>query len=158
MRRAISNKQLVTSAGNRLSEFLPYCLLLIACCSFSCSVPNLEAPECIESRNTVKEFYSYHFAHEMKLSPENLKLREKFLSPELVRSLENTQTENDVFTTNSTDYPKAFRTAGCEIVSPDKTVFEVVLFWRTDHRSEQKEIKVETIRQDGKWLVSKILN
>lgn len=138
-------------------------LLLLSIFNFqffisSCSVPNLEPPECTESRNTVKEFYSYHFAHDMKLSAENLGLRKKFLTPELTRSLENLQTENDVFTTNSADYPKAFRTAGCEVVSPEKTLFEVVLFWRTDERSEQKEIKVEIVRQDGKWLVDKVIN
>ncbi|MEJ7846926.1 MAG: hypothetical protein WKF92_02430 [Pyrinomonadaceae bacterium] len=124
----------------------------------SCSVPNLEALECTESRGVVKEFYSFHFARDMKLSPENLKLREKFLTPELIGSFENLQTEDDVFTTNSTDYPKAFRTAGCEVITPEKTVFEVVLFWRSDERSEQKEIKVETVRQNGKWLVNKVIN
>ena len=45
------------------------------------------------------------------------------------------------------DYPKAFRAAACQVVSPDKTVFDVVFFWRTDERSEQKEIKVETIKE-----------
>ncbi|MBC7900395.1 MAG: hypothetical protein H7070_10120 [Saprospiraceae bacterium] len=94
----------------------------------------------------------------MKLSPENLKQREKFLTPELVRSLQDQQTENDVFTTNSPDHPKAFRTAACEVVSAEKTVFEIVLFWGTDERSEQKEIKVETIKKDGKWLIDKIIN
>ncbi len=159
MSKTISNRQIAINAAKRqLSVFLPYCLLLIAYYSSSCSVPNLEAPECTESRGTVKEFYSFHFAKDMKLTPENLKLREKFLTPELTRSLENLQTENDVFTTNSTDYPKAFRTAGCEVISPDRTVFEIVLFWRTDERSEQKEIKVETVRQDGKWLVNKVIN
>lgn len=137
---------------------LSCCLLLAACSSLACSVPNLEKPECTASRNIVKEFYSFHFGNEMKFSPENLKLRERFLTPELTASLRNLQTEKDVFTTNSADFPKAFRTAACEVISPDKTIFTVVLFWRDDTRSEQKEIKVETAKQDGKWLISKIFN
>lgn len=159
MRRAVSNKQLaVDTFRGRPSAFLSYCLILIAYFSLSCSVPNLETPECTQSRDAVKNFYSYHFANDMKATQENLKLRERFLTPELVASLQNIETENDVFTTNSTDYPKAFRTAGCEIVSPDKAIFEVVFFWRTDDRSEQKEIKVETVKQDGIWLVNKVIN
>src|SRR6185369_10674358 len=39
----------------------------------ACSVPNLEQPECTDSRLTVKEFYSYHFGNDMKFSQENLK-------------------------------------------------------------------------------------
>lgn len=155
MRLAVRNRQL---ADRMRPAVFSACLLLTAYCLLSCSIPNLEAPECTESRGTVKEFYSFHFAHDMKLSPENLKLREKYLTPELIASFANTQTENDVFTTNSTDYPKAFRTAGCEVISPEKTVFEIVLFWRTDDRSEQKEIKVETVRQNGKWLINKVIN
>ena len=94
----------------------------------------------------------------MKFSQENLKLRERFLTPELTASLRSLQTEKDVFTTNSDDFPKAFRTAACEVIAPDKTIFTVVLFWRSDTRSEQKEIKVETAKQNDKWLIDRILH
>jgi hypothetical protein len=130
------------------------CLLLSACSS----VPNLELPECTDSRGVVKEFYSYHLGNEMKFSPANLKLREKFLTPEYFKSLQNLQTENDVFTTNNLDFPKTFRIGKCEIVSPEKTNVEVVLFWKDDTRSEQREIKAEVIKQQDKWLINKIFN
>ncbi|HMS39385.1 MAG TPA: hypothetical protein PKE69_04110 [Pyrinomonadaceae bacterium] len=118
----------------------------------------MEKPECTESGGVVKEFYSYHLGNEMKFSQENLKLRDKFLTPEFTKSLQNLQTENDVFTTNNTDFPKAFRVGKCEVVSPNKTVFEIVLFWRDDVRSEQKIIKAEAVKQGDKWLINKILN
>ena len=124
---------------------------------FGCgSIPNLEPRECAESSGVVKEFYSFHVGNEMKFSPGNLKLREKFLTPEFVKSLQNLQTENDVFTTNSMDFPKAFRVGKCEVVSPEKTVYEIVLFWRDDVRSEQKIIKAEAVKQGDKWLINKI--
>lgn len=94
----------------------------------------------------------------MKFSQENLGLREKFLTPEFAGSLKNLQSENDIFTTNSTDIPKAFRTGECEAVSPDKTMFNVLLFWRDDVRSEQREIIVETVKQNDKWLISGVIN
>jgi hypothetical protein len=80
--------------------------LLLALCIFNsafsiaCSVPNLEAPECTESRGTVKELYSYHFGNDMKFSEENLKRREKYLTPEYFKSLQGLQTESDVFLEN----------------------------------------------------------
>ena len=153
-----------TEVRTRKSEvnrrrFFIFCLLSSVFCILSCgSIPNLEPRECAESSGVVKEFYSYHFGNEMKFSPQNLKLREKFLTPEFAKSLQNLQTENDVFTTNSGDFPKAFRVGKCEVVSPEKTNFEIVLFWRDDTRSEQKLIKTEAVKQNDKWLINKILN
>jgi hypothetical protein len=137
-----------------------FCIFNFAFLIASCgSVPNLEPPECTDSRLVVKEFYSYHFGNEMKLSAENLQKREKFLTPELFKSLQNLQTENDVFTTNTTDFPKAFRVGKCQVVEPAvKTNLEVLLFWKDDKRTEQKAINVEVVKQNDKWLVNKILN
>ena len=124
----------------------------------ACSIPNLEAPECTESRGVVKELYSYHFGNEMRFSQENLRQREKFLTPELYKNLQKSPADADVFTTNNTDFPKAFRVGKCEVAEPTKTNFEVLLFWKTDTRSEQKAINVEVVKQGDKWLVNKILN
>jgi len=136
-----------------------FCIFNFAFLIASCgSVPNLEPPECTDSRLTVKEFYSYHFGNEMRFSAENLRQREKFLTPEYFKSLQNLQTENDIFTTNTADLPKAFRVGKCEVVEPSKTRLEVLLFWKDDTRSEQKTINAEVVKQNDKWLINKILN
>jgi hypothetical protein len=138
---------------------LIFCIFNFAFLIASCgSVPNLDAPECIEARGVVKEFYSYHFGGEMRFSPENLQKREKFLTPEYFKSLQTLQTDADVFTTNNTDFPKAFRIGKCEVIEPTKTNIEVLLFWKTDTRTEQKAINVEVVKQNDKWLINKILN
>jgi len=153
-----------TVVGGRWSavsgrRFFIFCLLSSVFCFLSCgSVPNLEPPECTAARGVVKEFYSYHFGNEMKFSPENLQKREKFLTPEYYKSLQNLPTQNDVFTTNSTDFAKAFRVGKCEVVEPAKTKFEVLLFWKDDQRTEQKAITAEVVKQGDKWLINKILN
>lgn len=133
--------------------FFVFCIFLSGC-----SIPNLEPQECTDSRQTVREFYSFHFGNDMRFSPENLKLRKKFLSTELIKSLQAVNTENDVFTTNNDDFPKAFRVGECRVTDPNKTILQVLLFWKTDTRSEQKAIHVETVRENGQWLINKIEN
>ena len=135
-----------------------FCLLPFAFCLASCgSIPNLEKPECEESRNTVREFYSVHFGSDMKPSEDYLKLREKFLTTDL-RDLiaKNLADKRDYFTATD-DYPRAFRVGDCEVAAPDKTIFGVLIFWKTDTRTEQREIKIEAVKENGKWLISKVL-
>jgi hypothetical protein len=94
----------------------------------------------------------------MKFSKENLQARGKFLTDELKRSLA-TQPEGatDYFTATD-DYPKAFRVGECEAIDDKKTVFQIVFFWKTDTRNEQREVKVETIKQDDRWLINRVVN
>lgn len=133
-------------------------IIVLALCLGSCSIPNLEEAECIEARNEVRQFYSFHFGNDMKSSAENLKQREKFLSAGLVETLSASgETQNDYFTATS-DYPKAFRFGTCKTVSPGKVEFQLLLFWRDDTRNEQKELAVEAIKKQGKWLVDKVLS
>lgn len=121
-----------------------------------CSVPNLEPPACNESRTAVREFYSFHFGNDMNFSQETLKQREKFLTPELLKHLELLQENADPFTTGTNDFPKAFRVGECKEISSDRTQFQLLLFWRDDTRSEQREIMIEAAKQNEKWMIDKI--
>ncbi|HEX8369162.1 MAG TPA: hypothetical protein VF604_11530 [Pyrinomonadaceae bacterium] len=128
-------------------------------CISSCSVPNLESPECTGARAAVREFYSNHFGGDMKFTSENLKAREKYLTPDLARLLEKFLTDSDPFTLSAPDdVPKAFRVGNCRTLAPDKTEVQVLLFWKDDVRSEQRELKVEALKENDKWLISNISN
>jgi hypothetical protein len=133
-------------------------LACVALAAFSpaCSIPNLEDPNCTEARQEVKEFYSYHFGNDMKFSQENLKLRERFLTPEFAASLSGRTEESDVFTTGTNDIPKAFRVGSCQATPPDKARVEVLLFWKDDVRSEQRRIYADAVKRGDRWLVDKI--
>ena len=123
----------------------------------ACSVPVLESPECTAARQNVKEFYSYHFANDLKFTSENLAAREKFLSRELIETLSKKDESATDYFTQTDDYPKAFRVAECKTVESQKRLdFNVVLFWKTDTRSEQREIPVEVVNENGKWAVDKV--
>jgi hypothetical protein len=149
-------KKVVSGQRSAVSWWKIFCLLSTVYCLLSCSIPNLEAPECTAARDTVREFYSFHFGNDMKPSAENLRQREKFLSKELLKTLSaSNETARDYFT--ATDkYPKAFRAGSCEAISPEKTVFGILLFWRDDTQNEQREIKVEAVKENGNWLIDKV--
>ena len=131
-------------------------IILIAFGATACSIPNLESPACTESKNAVREFYSFHFGNEMKFSAEGLKRREKFLAPEFAQSIAGSKEGTDPFTTGSDDIPKAFRVGECREISAERTESNVLLLWRNDDRTEEREIKVETVDKNDAWLVNKI--
>jgi hypothetical protein len=130
--------------------------LLILSGATACSVPNLESPACSESKNVVREFYSYHFGNDMRFSAAGLKVREKFLTPEFAAEVAEAKGGTDPFTTGTDDIPKAFRVGECREITLERTESNVLIFWRSDERTEQREIKVETIDRNDRWLVNKI--
>jgi len=141
-----------------VSASLRLIFIMAAFVAFGCSVPTLEKPQCTAGRDTVKRFYSLHFGSDMSTSPENLKAREKFLTSDLVNALSaSTETRRDYFTATE-NYPKAFRVGECLADSADKATLQVVLLWRDDITSDQKEVHVETVQDDGKWLINKVSN
>lgn len=142
----------------RSQRIFLFCLLSSVFCLLNCSIPNLESPQCSEAGNSVREFYSFHLGNDMKPSAENLKLREKFLSKELFKTLSASNENVKDYFTITENYPKAFRIGRCEVVSPQKTIFEVLLFWKDETRGEQRGIKVEAIKENEKWLIDKVEN
>ena len=136
--------------------FLLLCILHCALCISSCSLPNLEKPQCTAARDVVKRFYSFHFGNDMRPSAENLKAREQFLTSELIRSLSaSAETAKDYFTATD-NYPKAFRVGECTSGSDDKATFQVLLLWRDDTKSEQREVHVETVKIGDHWLINNV--
>lgn len=142
----------VNSVANCLLLFTFYLLLFTS----ACSIPNLEKPECTEAREAVREFYSFHFGSDMRPSAEYLQKREKYLTSDWKKIISKNLDGKEDYFTLSEDYPKAFRIGACEIVEPNvKVDFGVVLFWKDEARSEQREIKVEMVKTGDKWLINK---
>ena len=92
----------------------------------------------------------------MTFSQQDLKARERFLTPEFAARLAGSQEGTDPFTTGTSDIPKAFRAGECRIVSQDRTAFEVVLYWKDDERTEERKINVEMAKRGDTWLVDKV--
>lgn len=142
---------------NLLRVFCIFSFAFLFAAFSGCSIPNLEAPECSDSRDAVKRFYSFHFAHDMAHTPENLSQRKPYLTDRLFNSLwAATSIPGDHFTASS-EFPKAFRVGECKVQSPEKTTFQVLMLWHDDTSSDQKEIAVEMLKQGDKWLVDSVL-
>jgi hypothetical protein len=124
--------------------------------SLSCSLPKLETADCADATEAVREFYSFHYSNDIAMSPDNLKAREKYLSPRLYEELLKNRPERDYFT-DSQIAPKAFKVAECRAVDENTANVNVHLFWKPDERNAvQREAEVEAVKQDGKWLVDKV--
>ncbi len=132
----------------------------LVCCAFfatACgSVPILEPAECAEARETVRTFYSMHFAGEMRFSPENIERKLEYLTPEFAASLPSEESEADVFTTNTDDIPRAFRAGACSADGPERATIRVLLFWRDDESSKQQPVNIETVLRGDRWLINSI--
>ena len=126
-----------------------------------CSVPNLEEPACKEARDIVREFYSFHFGNDMHPTPENLRLREKWLSKRWALKLGVDAsgvppTKIDYFT-QTEDFPKAFRVGECKLnESGNEVLFDVLLFWKDDTRTEQKHISVGVRKENDTWRIDSV--
>ncbi len=104
----------------------------------------------------IREFYSVHFGNEMGFSPEGLEKRKNYLTPRFYESLKATSPDVDPFT-RTNDLPKAFRVGECRVNQPAANVtFNVLLFWKTDTRSEQRSIDVTAAKIDDKWLIDAV--
>lgn len=137
---------------------LMLCILCFAISISSCSIPNLEDPQCAAARDAVKKFYSFHFGGDMSSSSENVMARVSYLSSDLIQILSATaQTRTDYFTATD-NYPKAFRVGECTFGSVDSSTLQVLLLWRDDKQTDQKEVFVETVRVGDKWLINKVSN
>jgi hypothetical protein len=126
--------------------------------TFSCSLPNLETPECAEARDSVKRFYSLHFANQQRPTDEYVKAREEFLSEALSGPLSSFDPQKGDYFTRTQDFPKAFRVGTCRAESAESSIIQVLLLWRDDTRNEQNEVKVRTVKAGDRWLIDSVEN
>jgi len=141
------------------SALTAFCLLTFYLCLSACSIPSLESPDCAAARDGVKEFYSFHFGNDMSVSSDNLKARQRFLTPEFFGTLSSQgDTSVDPFTKADTP-PKTFKIAKCIQEGSDKADVAVQIYWRYETgKVDQRELHVETIKSGDTWLINKVSN
>ena len=151
MKRAVSGRRQAVFTVGRMMRLAG--LVLAAYGSLACSLPNLETPQCTDARLAARRFYSFHFGNDMKMTAENLKARESYLTPELYNSLASAgEAKLDYFTATDV-YPKAFRVGSCTSKSDDRATLQIVLLWRDETRSDQKEVHADLVKRGDSWLI-----
>ncbi len=146
-------------------------LLFIGLTLASCSIPQIEDGKCTASRETVRSFYSQHFtsSDEMGFTRENVTKKEKFLTPELYKLLQNEFARQDEFVkahpdevpfmdgdpfTASQEYPTGFKVGECKISGESRVSHNVRLFWKNDNKPVERMMKIEAEKRSDKWLIS----
>ena len=122
----------------------------------SCSLPNLESTSCSEARNTVRRFYSVHFANEIRPTGENAQESSSYLTERLARYLAAFPADGKDYFTQTDNFPKAFRVGSCISETEDVATFQVMMLWRDDSRDDQSEVTVKTVRSGEKWLIDNV--
>jgi|CXWL01.1.fsa_nt_gi hypothetical protein len=132
---------------------LVFCIFNFAFLIGGCGIPNLEKPECAQARDAAKQFYSFHFGNDMRPSPENLKLRERFLTPRYYTMLAAAgEITTDQFTMTE-EHPKTFKIGECKANTPTNIDLQLQLYWRDDQKTVQQEVVANMVKENGKWLL-----
>ncbi|MEZ5307352.1 MAG: hypothetical protein R2684_09430 [Pyrinomonadaceae bacterium] len=120
----------------------------------SCSQPILEPESCMAARDVVKRLYSIHMDGGVIKDSNSLDRIKPFLSDTLLEQIKGEIGKSFDYLTQTENFPKAFRVGGCKVVD-GKPEFSVLLFWKTEEKSTQREIIVSTTKTEG-WVVEKV--
>ncbi len=120
---------------------------------YSCRLYSLEPLECTEARVVAKQFYSFHFGNEMRPSLENLRSRERFLTPRFFSALTASgEGSLDQFTLTE-NYPKSFKIGECRADTATNVDLQIQLYWKDDYTTVQQEVVANMVKEGGKWLL-----
>lgn len=125
------------------------------------AAPASQGGPAAEASRVVEAFYTYHFRHDMALTPRGLAARRRWIDPALYgelrdqmgrdrKSKEAPVIDGDPFT-NSQEYPTSFE-IGEARVSEGIVRVAVVLVWP----SERRTISVEVFERDNRWRIRDI--
>jgi hypothetical protein len=136
-----------------MNRFFLLCILLSAFCIAACSVPNLEKPECAQARDSVRQFYSWYLG--TKEEDRRPEMFSRYISPDFSNASGDPASDPYLL---AEDAPKSFKVGACKLSDPDHAEFDVLLLWRDDTKTEQKGIKVASVKTGDKWLINKVVN
>jgi len=138
--------------GSAVRHCVIWCMLLAVVSQTGCSIPNLEGQSCTEARDAVKEFYSWYLGTDADTRLRQRDIYDRYVSQDFPAS--HGQNGGPFFLSDST--PTTFKIGKCEAVNDSTVEIQVQLYWRSDNRTDQREIYAETIKNNDKWLINKI--
>jgi hypothetical protein len=106
-----------------------------------------------EARQSVKNFIRFHSQRDEARQRKFAEAR-KIFERDLKRQLSDNRNAQDYFTDRRLSESVSNRRMRSENRKCNN-VFQVVFFWKDDARSEQREIQVELIKENGNGLINK---
>jgi hypothetical protein len=132
---------------------LQLCILHFALFAASCSIPNLESRQCAESRDMVKEFYSWYLGTEAEQRNKQADVFSRYVSQD--SSLSLAASPVDPFFRSQIP-PTTFKIGKCEVMDDRHTTVQVQLYWRDPNRTEQREVFAHTSKTESAWLIERV--
>ena len=151
MRTVVSRQSSIISSR----RWMFVCLLLTAFGTLSCSIPNLESTECSQARDNIKQFYSWYLGTDADIRSKHPEIHDKYISSAFTSAAADWEVDHYVLTNN---FPKSFRVGSCKAPDAQHVEFQVLLLWRDDTNTIQKEVKVMAERQNDSWKITHIGN
>ncbi len=131
-------------------------VLVASVCFFAgCSIPNLEGGNCAAARDSVSRFYWLRFGNLANEINDFTEKRDAFLSTRLIEELNNSE-ENPNYFSPVVDPPKTFRLGVCREITTSEVSFQLLFFWKTDSRSEQREGTIKAVKENEKWRIDSV--
>lgn len=147
--KRVSNEQLAMRSG-----LVACSLLLIAICSWSCSIPNMQSQQCSEASDSVKEFYSWYLGTDPAQRAKEPEVLKKYISPDFSVDLTDQGVSEPYFL--SAVLPTTFKVGKCEMVDPTHSNVQVQAYLRQDERTDQWEVYADTVKNGDHWQIERI--
>jgi hypothetical protein len=137
-------------------------LLLLLIAFLLASVIYAEKSQNPDAASTVKQFYDFHFAHDMGFTTDNVKQRSTWLTPEMIEACrayfampqnpdEPPLINGDPFT-GTQEYPQSF-SVGDTKSTKESTRVDVTFHWK-EAPSRKAVVVLKSI--NNKWLIDDI--
>jgi len=137
----------------KTGPILPFCVLTVAICVASCSMPNLDPPECAAARDVVKQFYALGIGGDPMSHPEILARWKSLRSPNY--SAGPTRDDDSQFYFSAVE-PTSSRVGECKLLDEGRVTVEATVIWRASETNYTRTDTVTLARVNDAWLVERI--
>jgi hypothetical protein len=128
------------------------CILVSVIGIASCSIPNLEGRQCTETRDVVREFYSWYLGTDAAMREKQRDIYDRYIAPNFHSAA--TAGLDPFFLSDTT--PTTFKIGKCEVRDDSHVNMQVQIYWRQEQKIDQKEVYADVEKVGDKWLIDKV--
>jgi hypothetical protein len=128
------------------------CLLASPIWIASCSIPNLEGQQCTETRDVVREFYSWYLGTDPAMREKQRDVHDRYIASDFRSAAVSGL---DPFFLSDTT-PTTFKIGKCEVKDDSHVDIQVQIYWRQEQKIDQKEVYADVEKVGDKWLIDEV--